>query len=365
MRRLSDGHYGFYRYVWHNKNRYLQGFIVDGDRFLGQIIKPVVDANAFSSIIIADQGKLIKHFTHPVEQREMLVLRNALLPPFDGFELIINTTQFALSPGATVIDIAAVSLVLIIITGLLGFYRLGAKQIELAMQQRNFISAVSHELKTPLTSIRMYAEMLRSGWVAEQAKRQSYYDFIYFESERLSRLITNVLQLARLENHQGKTVLSQVSADLLLRQIKNKVTAQIAAADFTLHLLADQSAREPCMINVDEDAFFQIMINLVDNAIKFAGSAENKTIDIGCRFSDRNRQLVFFVRDYGPGIANRQKQKIFQLFYRSGDELTRTKPGTGIGLVLVAQLSEIMAATVALRSPQPGLEVQLKFKLIA
>ena len=76
-------------------------------------------------------------------------------------------------------------------------YRLGVGQIRLHRQQQDFVSAVSHELKTPLTSIRMYGEMLRAGWVDEDKKR-SYSDFIFHESERLSRLIANVLQLARM-----------------------------------------------------------------------------------------------------------------------------------------------------------------------
>ena len=92
---------------------------------------------------------------------------------------------------------------LVLLVGHYGLYRLGLQQIDLAVQRSDFVSAVSHELKTPLTAIRMYGEMLRAGWVQDEARRQTYYDFIFFESERLSRLIANVLQLARLTNHDA------------------------------------------------------------------------------------------------------------------------------------------------------------------
>ena len=105
----------------------------------------------------------------------------------------------------------------LLIPGVLyGVYRLGGGQIELAQERSNFVSAVSHELKTPLTSIRMYGEILRAGWVESEDKKRSYYDFIFFESERLSRLIANVLHLARLTNNDSPLELRSYPPDRLL-----------------------------------------------------------------------------------------------------------------------------------------------------
>ena len=113
-------------------------------------------------------------------------------------------------------------------------------------------------------------------------------------------------------------------------------------------------------IKVDEDAFFQIIINLVDNALKFAKQSDKKQIDVGIELSKNRQQVIISIRDYGPGIKKDQLKKIFQLFYRAGNELTRTSPGTGIGLALVAQLAESMRARVVVRNKQPGTEFQIK-----
>jgi two-component system phosphate regulon sensor histidine kinase PhoR len=257
-----------------------------------------------------------------------------------------------------VIDLLALSLGLILFGGVAVFYRLGSKQVDLTRQQQNFISAVSHELKTPLTSIRMYGEMLRSGWVVEETKKKTYYDFIFFESERLSRLIANVLQLAKLENGRMKAELTPIAPELLLKRVKDKIAAQIESSGFRLNSQISETL-EGHPVAVEEDAFYQIAINLVDNAIKFASEASNKTIDIGFKTGAARREIIFYVRDYGPGIKKGQLNKIFTLFYRAGDEMTRTKPGTGIGLALAKQLAAGMNAKLTVENRQPGAEFRI------
>ena len=132
------------------------------------------------------------------------------------------------------VDALALTLVLVLLVGHYGLYRLGLQQIDLAVQRSDFVSAVSHELKTPLTAIRMYGEMLRAGWVQDEARRQTYYDFIFFESERLSRLIANVLQLARLTNHDAPLDLKEYTLHHLLDIVRSKVSTQADAAGFDL-----------------------------------------------------------------------------------------------------------------------------------
>ncbi|NOQ81220.1 MAG: hypothetical protein GQ548_01675 [Methylophaga sp.] len=294
---------------------------------------------------------------------EMLLFRRSLRSPFQQMEVLVNSNILTVDSGKRILDMVSIALGLIISVGFLWFYRLGAGQINLAQQQRNFISSVSHELKTPLTSIRMYSEMLRADWVPDESRKQSYYDYIYFESERLSRLITNVLQLAKLDNGQGKAKLVAVNIQQLMYQVEAKVAAQIEASHYVVNLIMPDQSLIDAELKVDEDAFFQIMINLVDNAIKFSQQTENKSIDIGYTTTDRGKKVIFFVRDYGSGVDKAQMKKIFQLFYRAGDELTRTQPGTGIGLALVVQLAESMGAKVDLLNRTPGAEFQLKFSL--
>jgi signal transduction histidine kinase len=366
MMTLGAQYLCFYRNAWHGKSRFIQGFIVD-QNFLLKLIKPIFETTRnlpLSSLLIVNQGNLLQRFTQADTGSEFLLFRRTLPPPFQKMEIIVNSTSLSTGSGKPVLDLVSTVLALVISIGFILFYRLAAGQIELAKQQRNFISSVSHELKTPLTSIRMYAEMLRSDWVADEQRKRHYYDFIFFESERLSRLISNVLQLARVDNHHAQTQLVQVNAKQLLLQVQAKVTAQIEAANFEVTLVVPENGSADAEVNVEQDAFFQVMINLVDNAIKFSKQSEHQAIDIGYRIVSQGKQIIFYVRDYGPGIEKQRMKKIFQLFYRAGDELTRTQPGTGIGLALVVQLAESMGATVDLMNRSPGAEFQVKFNCL-
>ncbi len=360
---IGQDYFCFYRYIWHDNNRYTQGFIVNNHEFLNTLVQPLISSTDFSQILFEREGDVLQVINKADISAEIPLYRRHLSAPFQKLELVISAAKLSNPPGALLIDLLAFAIFSILLIGFVIFYRLASKQIELATQQQNFISAVSHELKTPLTSIRMYGEMLRSGWVTDKNKKQSYYDFIFFESERLSRLISNVLQLARLGHQQQSTEIVTVSAQSLLDKITSKVDAQIQSSAFTLNII--QPIDQDAEITVDEDAFFQIVINLMDNAIKFANHAENRQIDIGFNISKNHKQLSFFVRDYGSGIKNNQMKKIFQLFYRSGDEMTRTTPGTGIGLALVAQLAETMGASINVTNKQPGAEFRIKFPVVS
>ncbi len=361
---LNDQYLCFYRRVWHENGRYIQGFIVNSREFFSAAVLPMLESSGietFSSLLVAYDGILLEQFKTSEEHRETLLYRQSLDPPFQRLELIVNTGTILAGPGAAVIDILAFALGLVLLGGVFLFYRLGSRQIELARQQRNFISAVSHELKTPITSIRMYGEMLRSQWVADENRKKAYYDYIFFESERLSRLIDNVLQLARLENHHEKTELTPHDPYLLMQRIKDKTQIQAEAAGFQLNLIFPDNRVGNSTILIDEDAFFQIMINLIDNAIKFSNNAAKKEINIGLKIASRGKEAVFYIRDFGPGIEKKQIKKIFRLFYRAGDELTRNTTGTGIGLALVVQLVDRMNAKIDLLNRNPGIEFQIQF----
>ncbi|MFT4564896.1 MAG: signal transduction histidine kinase [Gammaproteobacteria bacterium] len=237
-------------------------------------------------------------------------------------------------------------------------YRYGIGQISLYRQQQDFVSAVSHELKTPLTSMRMYSEILKNGWASEE-KKLSYYAFIHDESERLSRLIANVLQLLRMSRDNLSIEMKSVTVGELLDVTRSKIDSQLDGAGFTLNLQVDPDVRDD-VVMVDIDAYTQIMINFIDNAIKFSSSDTIQKIDLRCsRLQDRS--TCFTVRDYGKGIQKDQMRKIFELFYRSENEMTRETVGTGIGLALVNQLATAMNGSVDVRNCDPGAEFSLTF----
>ncbi|MCW8986085.1 MAG: HAMP domain-containing histidine kinase [Gammaproteobacteria bacterium] len=376
---LESGHFVLYRKVWRNGARYIQGLLINPDYFIKKIIaKSFYETNVSnaSNLTIAYQGNILSTLNRRTSRdsyssslnaldsnvlQGTLLLQNRLSATLDQIELIFSVNNLPAGPGGSVITWLSIILLLILCGGFFSLYILGIKQIVLARQQQDFVSAVSHELKTPLTSIRMYGEMLREGWAPEE-KRKQYYDYIYDESERLSRLINNVLQLARMTRNELQVDLKSYRVAELLDNTHSKISSQIELAAFSLNMSCDDTIKEKHIL-ADADYFLQVIINLVDNAIKFSAKADRHQIDIFCK-TLRNNKVQFTIRDYGPGINKDQLRKIFRLFYRSENELTRETVGTGIGLSLVKQLVNAMHGQIDVINKEPGIEFQITFNTL-
>jgi signal transduction histidine kinase len=219
------------------------------------------------------------------------------------------------------------------------------------------VAAVSHELKTPLTAIRMYGEMLRDGMVPTDAKREEYYRTITSESERLSRLIDNVLEFARLEKGTREMRLSAGPIGPVIEELALLLRPHAARTGFDLHVAIEANLPP---VRFERDALLQVLFNLIDNALKYARGASERVVSIECRRLDGSVELR--VRDRGPGVAARQLGRVFEPFHRGEDELTRTTTGTGLGLALVKGLAERMGATVSAGNADGGgFEVRLAF----
>jgi len=367
---LDSGHFVLFRKVWRDGERYIQGLLVDQETFTQDIASANFMGTALAdmaSLIIAYQDDVIHTISgraslgYPNVAEELdgtLLYRNRLATPLNSLEFIFSIKRLPPGPGAGVLGWVTLVLAIVLVGGFLTLYRMGLSQIKLARQQQDVVSAVSHELKSPLTSIRMYGEMLKEGW-ADESKRKQYYEYIHDESERLTRLISNVLQLAQITRNEPQFDLKPVSVGELLSNIESKIANQVDRAGFELEFQRDE-ATDKATINIDDDCFAQIIINLVDNAIKFSKTANNKKIEINCKLSSDN-QVTFSVRDYGPGIPKDQMKKIFTLFYRSENELTRETVGTGIGLAIVHQLTVAMSGTIDVVNREPGAEFAISF----
>jgi len=371
---LGSGHFVLFRKVWREGERYIQGLLIDQAAFIGGVFDNRFNEtglSAMSNLIVAYQDDVIHTLTgkrysdYPNSSQAFdgaLLYRNRLSAPLDSLELIFSINGLPPGPGATVIGWLTLVLASVFLGGFYVLYRLGLSQISLARQQQDFVSAVSHELKTPLTSIRMYGEMLKEGW-AEPEKQQQYYEFIHDESERLTRLISNVLQLANITRNEPQFDLKPVTVGELMNQIESKISSQVQRAGFELKFQKDEQA-DQATINIDEDCFAQIIINLVDNAIKFSKDAKEKRIGITSKLTSDNK-VMFAVRDFGPGVSRNQMKKIFKLFYRAESELTRETVGTGIGLAIVHQLSAAMNGKADVINQEPGAEFRVSFPAIS
>lgn len=301
----------------------------------------------------ATDARIFRVGVHP---RGAILHRQRLSVPFDSIELVFAVTELPRPKGSGVINWAAGILVLILTVGMYLIYRLGLRQLTLSQQQEDFVSAVSHELKTPLTSIRMYGEILREGW-ADEEKRREYYDYIHTESERLSRLIDNVLQLARMKRNDISVHAKDVTVKEVLDIVRSSIESPISAAGYTLDLHCDEVLKA-LELRVDTDLLAQIIINLVDNAIKFSAKSSNHSISIRIERSS-DKEVSVCIRDYGPGIDKKHLKRIFNLFYRAENELTRETAGTGIGLALVSQLVRSMGGKVDVVNKEPGCEFRV------
>jgi signal transduction histidine kinase len=234
-----------------------------------------------------------------------------------------------------------------VLLGLASLWRNAAAQIKLAQKKDDFISAVSHELRTPLTSIRMYSEMLEKNWVKSQDKAVEYYGNMRQESERLSRLIENVLDFSRIQRGRKKYTFN--AGDI------NKCVADVVEMMRPYAMLKGFSIQtEPGQIEestFDADAVTQIVVNLLDNAIKYARDAEDKMIIVRTKID--GQFTIIEVEDHGPGVPHRQRNKIFEQFYRSAAEATRETTGTGLGLALVKKFAEAHNGYVEIISAKP------------
>ena len=241
-----------------------------------------------------------------------------------------------------------IAVVLLAVTlGLASLWRNAGAQIKLSQKKDDFISAVSHELRTPLTSIRMYSEMLEKNWVKSQGKVTEYYRNMRQESERLSRLIENVLDFSRIQRGRKKYAFNAGDMNKCVADVVEMMRPYAEQKGFSIEAELGPLDQP----TFDGDAVTQIVVNLLDNAIKYARDAEDKTIIV--RTTSDDGFTLIEVEDHGPGVPNRQRKKIFEQFYRSGAEATRETNGTGLGLALVKKFAEAHNGFVEITSAKP------------
>ncbi len=241
-----------------------------------------------------------------------------------------------------------ITIVLLAVTlALASLWRNARAQLKLSQKKDDFISAVSHELRTPLTSIRMYSEMLEKDWVKTEDKRGEYYKNMRQESERLSRLIENVLDFSRIQKGRKKYTFNAGDINRCVSEVVEMMRPYASQNGFSIKTDFGQLGQT----TFDKDAVTQIVVNLLDNAIKYARDAGDKTITVRTRCDEQFIQIE--VEDHGPGVPHLQRKKIFEEFYRSGAEATRETTGTGLGLALVKKFAQAHNGFVEIITAKP------------
>jgi len=243
------------------------------------------------------------------------------------------------------------ALALLLGLGLLATIRGAVRARELAQLKSDFVSTVSHELKTPLTSIRMFAEMLEQGVARGDPQKQArYQSVIVQESQRLGLLIANLLDYAQIERGTRRYTPSRQAIGQL---------AQHAVATFEILRDPERTGRNPVEVDVsdsamhadvdvDRDVVVQAVLNLVTNAVKYGGGESAKPIVV-LAGADATAAWIS-VRDQGPGIPASEQARIFKEFYRTPDAYRSNVEGTGLGLALVKRHIEALGGTVEVES---------------
>ncbi len=217
---------------------------------------------------------------------------------------------------------------------------------ELNKLKSYFVSSVSHDLQTPLTSIKMFAELLQTKTDISKNDKQEYLDIIQGESDRLSRLINNVLSFSRIERGAKEYHFSPVSLNSIVDNVLRTMQYQIEQNGFELEV---QLPENEIIINIDADSIAEALTNLLDNAIKYSLGKKNITLTM---FQEQDC-VVIQVKDNGIGISEKDQKKIYSAFFRSGDKKIQTLGGAGLGLTQVQHIAEAHNGRVTVKS-KPG-----------
>ena len=218
------------------------------------------------------------------------------------------------------------------------------RELDQAHRMQNFVAAVTHELRTPISTIRLHAEMLQDGWVAAE-KQPEYYDRIVRETQRLGTLVERVLEKSRLKENVTRPVPGDLNA-AIEAQKQDLLAAAGDRPDVAFQL-------EPGLpkIWLTAEGLSMILSNLVENARKYAPPGAEPLL-VRTRWSDG--RVLLEVLDRGPGVPESEREKIFEAFYRIGREETRTTTGTGLGLHLVRLHAETCGARASVGAREGG-----------
>lgn len=330
-----------------------QGLVVDSQVLLESLKSRVIDERGLGEVVDLRQAASLRGSENP----DSYLFSHQFSAPFSMLSVSLRLKKLAdPDEGRFVYPLAAL-LGLSIVAGLYALYRMAATQVRFAERRNDFVSAVSHELKSPLTAIRMHAEMLEDDLVVADSKRREYYRTITRESERLTRLIENVLAFSRLER---KTQKLQILVGDVTPVIEECLEVLRPHAESHGARLEFENRAGHTAVRFDPDALKQVLFNLIDNAVKYGSTRSDPTIQVVASACDGGVSIS--VRDRGPGVRKDQLELIFEPFFRAEHELTRRTTGTGIGLSLVRELVVAMGGRVRAEAADPGLSITCELR---
>ena len=216
----------------------------------------------------------------------------------------------------------------LVLLGVVVYLILTIKAINLTRRQSNFIDSVTHELKSPIASLKLYLQTMSMRQVSEE-ERQQFQTFMMKDVERLDGLISHLLDAGNIDSRRRDKTSNPIELSELIRGVGETVCLRYRVSPETITF-----DLKPCLVNAQRVDVVMIFRNLIDNAVKYAGAPPQ--VSVSMRSNAGN--AVVEISDNGEGIPKGLRQKVFGRFVRLGEELQRKKPGTGLGLYIVKTL---------------------------
>jgi signal transduction histidine kinase len=327
-----------------------EGFVRDGliARSIGEAVSTYHNEDTATSAIvitISDENRQVLYSNAAAQNS--YILETNFDRPFSNWKARIglkNRDLNDLARNSFLHSAGATFLVLVfLLCGIALIIRATDREARLAQAKSNFVSNVSHELKTPLSLISLFSEILELGRVNNEEKRTEYYRIIRHESRRLNKMIDNILDFSKIEAGRKRYDFADGDMAEVIEDVLSSYRYQIINSGFDIQTNI-QTDLPPVLI--DRDAMAQAISNLLDNAIKYSGEVKQISITTETVGSD----LSIEIADRGVGIPSGEQAKIFEKFYRVGNGLVHDVKGSGLGLSLVKHIIEAHQGTISVES---------------
>ena len=361
---INDDQIFVFRRILINNQVYRQGFVIMIDELLNHLAKTYFSSQPMAHFAalhlrVMDQEREVKAIQTGAMTKDPRFSMNRGFPrPFSFLRANLACDDIPRSAGRHTLNMMMAALAAIMLLGLFAIYRSASAIVDLSERRSRFVSSVTHEVKTPLTNIRMYIEMLEQGIARDHEREQDYFRIVGSESARLSRLINNVLEFSRLEKKQRDFDLQEGTFEEVIRDVEDVMGETLRQEGFTLRAETDRAQA----FHYDREVMTQILINLIENSVKFGKNSPTRSITIG--MWPEGRWMKISVSDSGPGIPHHALKKVFDDFYRVESPLTQTTSGTGIGLALVKKFVTAMGGSIAARNNDgPGCTITISMPI--
>ncbi len=304
--------------------------------------RPVVSSND------AFQKNPYVHLKHPFVATEV----GDALPHWEVAAYLVDPTRLTQAARTAKISLGLLIAVLVLVIAMGSWLIVNSlnSELRLARQKTDFVSNVSHELKTPLTSIRMFSELLAEGRVADTGKQRTYLNIITAEAARLTRLINNVLDFSRMERGEKKYHFMPCDLAEIARSAANTFRPHLETNGFRFGCEIPDA---PVTVEGDADALSQVIVNLLSNAEKYTDTGREITLQLAHKQSPLPH-VEIRVLDRGAGVPRGSEQKIFEKFYRAHDSLASGIQGSGLGLTIARQIARAHGGDVVYEPREGG-----------